>query len=76
MERVVQAGKFKAQCLQMMDDVKSSGKELIITKHNIPIVKLCPIKKKDTALFGKMQGSVSIKGNILQPIGEEWDANH
>lgn len=43
MKRYVAAGKFKAECLKVMDDVKISGQEIVIIKHRIPIVKLCSI---------------------------------
>jgi hypothetical protein len=32
-------------------------------------------KNKDL-LFGKMKGKISFHGDIIQPIGEEWDANN
>jgi antitoxin (DNA-binding transcriptional repressor) of toxin-antitoxin stability system len=75
MDKFMQAGKFKAQCLKIMDSVKKSRKEIIITKHRMPIVKLCPIENSPVQLFGKMAGTVHIKGDILLPIEEEWDAN-
>lgn len=76
MKQIVQAGKFKAECLRFMEEVKSKGVEFIITKRNIPIAKLSPIEKRDTALFGKMKGTVHVKGDLIAPIGEEWDAAH
>ena len=59
----------------MMDEVKASGQEIVITKHRIPIVKLCPIAEKEEKLFGALKGSVHVKGDLLEPIDEEWDAN-
>ncbi len=76
MKRVVQAEKFKAECLRFMEEVKSKGVEFIITKGNIPIAKLSPIEKQDTTLFGKMKGTVHVKSDLIAPIEEEWDANH
>lgn len=76
MNRIIQAGKFKAQCLKIMDNIKITGKEIIVTKHHVPIVKLTPIVTKDVSLFGKMAGTVHIKKDILSPIDEEWDADH
>ena len=76
MKRMVQAGQFKAQCLKLMDEVKDTGRELVITKYHIPIVKLCPIEKTEGTLFGRMRGTVHIIGDITQPINELWDANN
>lgn len=75
MEQFIAAGEFKAKCLKIMEEVNASGKQMIITKRNVPVVKLCPIKTKDLALYGKMKGSVEIKGDIIHPIGEAWDAD-
>lgn len=72
MEKYIPASKFKAECLKRIDKVKASKKELIITKHGMPIVKLCPIEKKKNVLFGKMRGIMRIQGDIIEPIGEEW----
>ncbi len=74
MQRYIQAGKFKAECLRMMEEVKATGCELIITKRHEPIVKLCPIEASETSLFGMMKGTVHVTGDIIQPIGEAWDA--
>jgi len=76
MKKYIAAGKFKAECLKMMDEVKASGCELVITKHRLPIVRLCPITKDERKLFGALKGSVHIKGDLIKPIEEEWDANH
>lgn len=75
MKKYIAAGKFKAECLKMMDEVKASGHEIIITKHRMPIVKLCPIAEKEQKLFGALKGSVHIQDDLLQPIDEEWDAD-
>jgi prevent-host-death family protein len=74
MKRVIQAGKFKAKCLQMMDEVKEKKYSVVITKRNIPIAKLVPFEEENRKLFGRMKGTAHINGDIIQPIGEEWDA--
>lgn len=72
--KTIQAGVFKAQCLKIMDDVERTKMEIIITKHRKPIVKLVPIKPDKQVIFGRMKGMIHIKGDILKPIDEEWDA--
>jgi prevent-host-death family protein len=74
MEHYMQAGKFKAECLKVMEIVMATGDPVIITKHRIPIAKLCPIEQKEISLFGKMRGTVHVKGDLIKPIDEEWDA--
>lgn len=75
MKRVVQAGKFKAACLKLMDDVQEKKYSIIITKRNKPVAKLVPMEEDRSLLFGKMKGTVHVKGDLIQPIGEEWDAH-
>jgi prevent-host-death family protein len=71
----VQAGKFKAKCLQLMDKVHRTKTRIIITKRNKPIAQLVPIEEETGSLFGKMKGTVHILGDIIAPIDEIWDAS-
>ena len=75
MSEYMKAGKFKAQCLKVMDRVKKTGKKIIITKRNKPVAQLVPIEEKTTSLFGAMKGTIHIQSDIIAPIGEEWDAD-
>lgn len=76
MEEYMQAGKFKAQCLKVMDRVNKTRKRIIITKHRKPIAQIVPIKEESFIVFGAMKGTGHVLGDIIQPIDEEWDANH
>ena len=40
--RTIAAGEFKAQCLQLMDDVNEKKLTLIITKRGKPVVEVKP----------------------------------
>ena len=73
--KTIPAGQFKTHCLQIMETVKKTGRSVIITKRNVPIAKLTPIKKKKEESFGKLRGTVHTKGNIVNPIEESWDAD-
>ncbi len=75
MEEQIKAGKFKAECLKIMDRVKRTHKKIIITKRNIPIAKLVPLEEKEKKFFGKLKGTVHFKGNIIAPIDEVWNAD-
>ncbi|MFQ5672799.1 MAG: type II toxin-antitoxin system Phd/YefM family antitoxin [Nitrospinales bacterium] len=70
------AGQFKSKCLKLMDDVHKYHEEIIITKHGKPVAKLVPIGGKASgSLFGYLKGSATIKGNIVKPTGEKWNAD-
>jgi prevent-host-death family protein len=75
MAQYIQAGKFKAQCLKLMDKVQKTKRRIIITKRNKPIAQLIPIEESEGTLFGKMKGTIHVKGDIISPIDEVWDAS-
>jgi len=69
------AGQFKATCLQVMERVKRTRHAVIITKRGKAVAKLVPVDDPaPRPLFGMLTGSVSIRGDIVTLVGEEWDA--
>lgn len=74
MTLTISAAKFKAECLQLMDDVANGREEVIITKRGKPVARLVPVEPAPKKLFGCMEGTVTYLGDILSPIDEEWDA--
>lgn len=75
MKRSIQAGVFKAECLKIMDEVNRTKRSVIITKRHKPIAMLVPIEDNTQELFGKMKGTMKIKGDIIESSGEQWDAD-
>jgi len=69
----IAAGQFKAQCLKLMDQVNQTREEIIITKHGQPVVKLVPIDAPEVTFIGYMKGSVTVTGDIIDPIDEDWE---
>jgi prevent-host-death family protein len=69
------AGKFKACCLSVMDDVNATGEPVIITKRGTPVAKIVPVASKKQDLFGFMVGQFKIVGNIESPVVslEAWE---
>jgi len=74
--KTVAAGKFKTNCLAIMDEVKAKREPVLITKHGKPVAVLSPIEEKDDPIFGFYKGKIEIKGDIVSPIIplEDWDA--
>lgn len=73
--KTMAAGKFKAQCLAVIDDVHDLKEEVVITKHGKPMAKLVPLKKNRDGIFGAMRGLGTIRGDLVEPITppEDWD---
>ena len=74
MSEYIQAGKFKARCLKLLDKVQRTKQNIIITKRNKPIAQLIPIEEDSGTPFGRMKGSIHIIGDIVSPIDEVWNA--
>lgn len=71
----IQAGTFKAKCLQLMDEVNQKHITIIITKHGVPVAMLTPITDTPAEFFGCLKNKVTIKQDILAPIDDKWEAN-
>ena len=74
MKREIAAGKFKATCLALLDEVQRGRKEIVITKRGKAVARLVPVEDTAPEIFGRMKGSGVILGDIISPIGEIWDA--
>ena len=72
----IPAGEFKAKCLKLMDQVRRTRREVVITKRGKPVAKLVPVDEKPASLWGSMKGSATLLGDIVAPTGERWDAEN
>ena len=72
----VGAAQFKARCLELMDRVRETGVEYIVTKHGEPVAKLVPFTPSARrSVFGSMKGTVLKYDRPFEPIDAEWDVN-
>ena len=69
----ITAAKFKATCLELMDEVARTGATVVVTKRGKPVARLAPIQTRKSA-FGSMKGRIRILGDIVGPILDPWDA--
>jgi len=73
-QQIIKASEFKAKCLQLMDEVNQTGKEIVITKNGKPVSKLVAIKKaRVKTLYGAHRGDITICGDIVGPVDVEWE---
>lgn len=72
----IPAGEFKARCLQLMDEVEETGRQVVITKRGRPVAKLVPIAEVPARdALGCMRGSVVVVGDIVAPLEDRWEAD-
>ena len=70
----VPAAAFKAHCLELMDVVRETGAEYVVTKHGRPVARLVPYHDPDRkALFGSMKATVLKYERPLDPIEATYD---
>lgn len=69
----IQISTFKAQCLQILDEVNRTEEAIIVTRRGQPLVVISPINTKPNQGFGIGSGTAKITGDILSPAGDESD---
>ncbi len=71
----IAAGVFKARCLKLMDRVARTHEEITVTKRGKPVARLVPVDSSpERPLFGYLRGKGEIRGDIVAPTGETWEA--
>jgi prevent-host-death family protein len=73
--RTIPAGRFKSECLGLMDEVQATCEPVIITKHGKPVAKLVPVDPDSDDIFGFLAGKGRIVGDVMSPVIEmdDWD---
>ena len=73
-EGTIAAAEFKATCLELMDRVRETGIEYVVTKHGKPVAKLVPyVESTPRKGFGSMKGTVLKYDRPFDPIDGEYD---
>jgi prevent-host-death family protein len=74
--KTMAAGKFKAQCLRVMDRVRATRVPVLITKRGKPVAKLVPPDDFQSEVFDSLKGKIEILGDILSPVvpAEDWES--
>lgn len=71
--RTIPAGRFKAQCLRLLDEVAETGETIVVTKRGKPVAKVEPVEEPPS-----LRGSVVYHvdaDELLFSTGETWDAD-
>ena len=72
----VPAAEFKARCLELMDRVRETGAEYVITKHGTPVAKLVPVvEARRDRFLGSMKGTVLDYERPLDPLDDDYEVN-
>jgi prevent-host-death family protein len=72
----IAAAEFKARCLTLMEDVRSTREPLVITKRGKPVAKLVPADDPEREFIGRLEGIIRIVGDIESPIAPgTWESS-
>lgn len=73
--KIIPAGYFKARCLKIMDEVRTTREPVTITKKGKPVAKLVPADGQPEDVFGCLKDEIEIVGDILSPLvqPEDWE---
>ena len=75
MEHLVSKSAFKAKALEYFREVESTGKELVITDHGKPVLKIVPYAYDPAEALQALRGSVIRYVDPLEPVGlENWES--
>ena len=69
-KRTIPAGRFKAECLGLIDRVAETRESIIVTKRGRPVVEIVPLRARKSR---PLRGSVTVHGDIVGPIIDTWD---
>ena len=68
--RSIAAGKFKAQCLEMLDRVARTGEQVVVTKRGKPVARVVPVPPPGSA---SLRGSIVYHGDVVGPLDDRWE---
>lgn len=72
----VPASEVKNAWHEYLERVSQSREEIVITRYGKPIARLAPVEPEEKrSIFGWLAGTVTVHGDIIEPIDVEWEAN-
>lgn len=77
MQESIPISKFKATCLRLLDNVKKTGRSILVTRKGEPIALVTPPPppQKTKSWLGCMKESIKITGDVVSPVvnEKEWE---
>jgi prevent-host-death family protein len=74
--REVSTSQLKARCSEIVEQVASRRDSIVVTRRGRAVARLVPIEEKGErrSLFGFARGSITVRGDLLEPIEVGWEA--
>jgi len=73
----VSASDLKNAWHAYLERVSEAGEEVVVTRYGKPVAKLVPYLDpgEGGGVFGHLEGTLTMHGDLTAPTGEEWDAD-
>jgi len=75
---VIPISKFKATCLAVLEEVRTSGRPVLVTRHGEPVAEIVPPARPTgpESWLGAARGTGRVVGDLVSPVAaaDEWDA--
>lgn len=72
----VGAAEFKARCLELIDQVRESRAEYVVTRHGEPVAQLVPVEAPAAeSPLGVMRGTVLKYDRPFEPVPATWSVD-
>ena len=72
--KTIPASAFKARCLTLMEDVRSTKRPLVITKRGKPVAKLVPMDDPNEEFIGRLKGVFEVAPDLDSDRPEAWES--
>jgi prevent-host-death family protein len=67
------SAEFKARCLELVDCVRESAAEYVVTRHGTPVARLGPVEpRQPVSIVGCLKGSVLRFDGPFDPVPAAW----
>ncbi len=73
MTKTMKASECKAKFLGVLDEVAAKHERVIVTKNGKPVAEIIPFVDKPKSIIGALKGSVTIMGDLDEPLDVEWE---
>lgn len=75
MANFISKSSFKPQALKYFRQIQEDGRELIITDHAKPVIKIIPFREEAHVILEELRNSVIRYDDPFKPVGQdEWEA--
>jgi prevent-host-death family protein len=73
----VSASDLKNAWHEYLDQVQQARQQVVVTRYGHPVARLIPYEDPGEVggIFGCLSGTVTVHGDIVAPVGEDWQAD-